>query len=120
MGDTSGRMRLIAITGTVSGLAVLFWVASMLDATRAPFVPGPLSSELMIGLPLVALLFGAGIAWFVVTRKSVRPTEADPDAYVACGCCDRSILRDWRLCPYCGCRVERSDGLPEGSGSPTS
>ena len=105
MSETNGRMRLIAILGTVSGLATFFWVVSLFDSSGSP-VAAARSSELFLALPVLAVLTFAGAAWFVFSRTGAHDTETR--AYVECGACSRSILEEWRLCPYCGSRVERS------------
>jgi len=111
MNDAHGHVRLVAILGTVSGLAALFWVVSLVDSNGS-LVPNARPLELALALPVLALLVVAGATWFVLTRR-IAPDE-EPQAYVECGACGRSILEDWRLCPYCGSRVE-PEQAPEGA-----
>jgi hypothetical protein len=116
MSDTSGRMRLIAILGTVSGLAAFFWVVSLIDSSGSP-VADARSLELFLALPVLVILALAGAAWFIVSRSTAH--RAEPRVYVECDSCSRSILEEWRLCPYCGSRVDR-DAVPEATAHPTA
>jgi ribosomal protein L32 len=116
MGDTNGRMRLIAIIGTVSGLAALFWVVSLFDFSKGSLSVGAAGPDLFVGLLVFGVLAVAAVSWFALTRKSAH--REDTESYVECASCGRSILRDWRLCPYCGVRVEPervSDGPARAS-----
>jgi hypothetical protein len=116
MSETNGRMRLIAILGTVSGLASLFWVVSLIDSSGSPAATArPL--EFLLALVVLVALSMAGAAWFVFSRRTAHRTE--PQVSVECGSCSRSILEDWRLCPYCGSLVERR-AAPEGTVHRTS
>ena len=107
MSDTHGRMRLVAILGTVSGLAAFFWVVSLIDSGGST-VAYARSLELFLALPVLAVLTLAGATWFVYSRDGGH--RAEPRAYVECDSCSRAILEEWRLCPYCGSRVEHDAG----------
>jgi DNA-directed RNA polymerase subunit RPC12/RpoP len=116
MGDRNGRMGLVAIIGTVSGMAVFFWVVSLLGRGAADGASTP-SSDMLIAIPVLLVLVGGAAAWFLLTRSVANGADEDP--YVACGVCSSPILREWRLCPYCGSRVEHPS-LDEGSAHPAS
>lgn len=105
MSETNGRMRLIAILGTVSGLAAFFWVVSLIDSSGS-LAANARSLELFLALSVLAVLSLAGAAWFVISRRTAH--RAEPQASVECGSCSRSILEEWRLCPYCGSLVKHT------------
>ena len=53
-------------------------------------------------LPLMTAFVVLGVAWLLMSQ--VRP-RSDDDAFdmstITCPACGKSVLRDWRLCPYC-------------------
>lgn len=105
MSETNGRMRLVAILGTVSGLAAFFWVVSLIDSSGS-LAANARSLEFFLALSVLAVLSLAGAAWFVISRRTGH--RAEPQASVECGSCSRSILEEWRLCPYCGSLVKHT------------
>jgi len=103
MGETHGRRRLVAVLTIASALLALTWLVAAFD-TGGSSDPVSASSALVLAVPVVVLLVIGGLTWFLLTRD----VEADSDAesYVECPSCGRSILREWRLCPYCGARTQ--------------
>lgn len=104
MGDRNGRIGLVAIIGTVFGMATFFWVVSLLgrDGPAGASTPTP---DLLVAIPVLVMLVAGAAGWFLLTRKVVDGTEPDP--YVECASCGGPILKEWRLCPYCGAQLER-------------
>ena len=112
MGETHGRRRFVAVVAIASALLVLAWLVAAFD-TSGSSDPVSASSALVLAVPVVVLLVIAGLTWFLLTRD----VEADGDAesYVECPSCGRSILREWRLCPYCGARTQSAPRTGEAA-----
>jgi hypothetical protein len=105
MGETRGRRRLVAVVGITSALLALAWLVAAFD-TGGSSDPVSASSALVLAVPVVVLLVIAGLTWFLLKRDVDADAGSDADSYVECASCGRSILREWRLCPYCGARTQ--------------
>ncbi|HEY5548302.1 MAG TPA: hypothetical protein VIL17_01755 [Coriobacteriia bacterium] len=106
MGGTQGRRRFVATTGTVAVISALVWAVSTFDTagSAAPAsTSGPFSLILLV-IPVITLVGTVGLTWYLLSREA-HDSEPDVDLYVECGSCGRSILSEWRLCPFCGSRV---------------
>jgi hypothetical protein len=100
-----GRGRAIAIAGTVSALAALAWLVGAYDTGgQAVASPGGSPAPVAYVVPVIVLLSALGAAWYFLTRVA-RESSFDDAPRVDCDSCGRTILREWRLCPYCGARV---------------
>lgn len=117
MRETHGHWRLLAVSGTVLGLATLAWFVGTFDTgTDASASLTPPSAVILI-IPVVSLLLIVGVTWYLLTRG---PDDAgSAQSYVQCSVCGRSVLREWRLCPYCGSRSD-PNALADGSPRHTS
>ncbi len=91
--------------GGASALVALAWLVSAFDA-RGTGVSSAGPSGPLVVIPLLLLLAIAGVTWFLLARDA-QP-DADPEPSVECPSCGRSILREWRLCPYCGSRISQT------------
>lgn len=60
-------------------------------------------SLLSWAVPLGVLFIIVSISWFLLAQDRAEP-EAE-GSYVVCPSCGQAILRDWRMCPYCGERA---------------
>jgi hypothetical protein len=107
----------VVITGAVTGLAVLAWALSVFNAGGRASAAAELPPGIALGIPVVVLVMIGVVTWLLLTGTGEHDEEGE--AYVDCGTCSRSILREWRLCPYCGSRVEQRP-LDEGSGHSAS
>ena len=96
------------MVGGASALVALAWLVSAFD-TEGTGVSSSGSSGPFVVIPLLLLLAIAGVTWFLLARDT-QP-DADPVPYVECSTCGRSILREWRLCPYCGSRISQSSAI---------
>lgn len=58
-------------------------------------------------VPLGVLFVIVAVSWFLLAQDTPEP--GTDSAYVLCPACGKAILRDWRMCPYCGERAARVD-----------
>jgi hypothetical protein len=58
-------------------------------------------------VPLGVLFVIVAVSWFLLAQD--RPEQAAESVYVICPVCGKAILRDWRMCPYCGERAGRAE-----------
>jgi ribosomal protein L32 len=112
MGETHGRRRLVAVLTIGSALLALTWLVAAFD-TGGSSDPASASSVVILAVPVVVLLACAGLTWFVLARDA--DSGSDAESYVECGSCGRSILREWRLCPYCGVRTQSTPRAGEAA-----
>lgn len=106
MGDTQGRRMIVAITGAVSALVALAWIVAVYSTPGIGTATSATSaSPLDYAIPLLSLLSIVGTTWYLLKRK-VRSKDTEELQYVRCVSCGRTILQEWRLCPYCGSRSE--------------
>lgn len=107
MGKTQCRRRLVATTGMAVFIAVLVWIVSAFDTSAAaPAAASVQSSFGLFVLPVITLAGTVVLTWYLLSREA-HETEPDVGTYVECGSCGRSILSEWRLCPFCGSRVAK-------------
>jgi hypothetical protein len=60
-------------------------------------------------IPIVSLVV-IGVAVWLLLSSAGTDRSSDADArYMACPACGRSVLEDWRLCPYCGLSLAPKD-----------
>jgi ribosomal protein L32 len=111
MGRTRGRRRLVAVVGGASALAALAWLVAAFDG-QGTATPSAGYSGALVLVPLALLLAIAGVTWFLLAKDA--HAVSDPEPCTECGSCGRSILREWRLCPYCGSRVSVSPVTDDG------
>jgi hypothetical protein len=91
----------IALLGLIL-LVEVVWAPPWSVAARALGWAVPLASAVIIGVVSWALLLQGGTA-----RRD------DDSLYITCHSCGRPVFREWRLCPYCGVRLQ-----PVPSGQP--
>jgi hypothetical protein len=97
------RKNLVSLVGVLAGLlAIGLFIVTVYDGGREA-VGGP-GSLFGWGVPLVALFVIVAVTWFLLARDKPDDTD-DEDLYVTCDSCGHSILREWRLCPYCGAQL---------------
>lgn len=63
-------------------------------------------------IPLGVLFVVIAISWFLLAQDHHESRDARSASYVNCASCGQAILREWRMCPYCGTRVSN----PEAAG----
>jgi hypothetical protein len=53
-------------------------------------------------IPLVSSAVIAGLAWLLLSQVPFGSAGPEDHTSVGCASCGRTVLTDWRLCPYCG------------------
>lgn len=73
-----------------------------------------IASPLGWTLPLMTAFVVVGVAWLLMSQSHGK---ADDDGFdmstVACPACGSSVLREWRLCPYCTVALDDDAGHEE-------
>ncbi len=52
--------------------------------------------------PLFAAAIIGGLAWVLLRQDPRSPDDAQAAPFEECPECGRSVLGQWRMCPYCG------------------
>jgi hypothetical protein len=71
----------------------------------------------MVGL-VAALVIGT-LAWFLLDAGEL-PGGSDEPEERRCPGCNRAILQQWRMCPYCGTMLDSGDPVAESAPGPAS
>jgi hypothetical protein len=99
---TQLRKLVLVLLGTLAG------VAGVVVAIRAVTGSWMLSGCAMSGplgwtLPIATGFVIAAVGWLLLSQKPHDRDERGAGLRgVSCPACSRSVLTDWRLCPYCG------------------
>lgn len=113
-GRTGNRRLLLAILGGASGTAVL---VGLLVLVGGGGDGGPMEDLAAWSwtFPLAALFVILGVTWLLLSQTPADPSS-DEWLYAVCPACGRSVMRDWRLCPYCGEMLEERE--PDACATP--
>jgi hypothetical protein len=113
-GRTDNRQVVLAILGGAAGVALLS--ASVILMNGKEGTPGGSALPWTWSVPLASLFVIVGVTWLLLSQKPREPS-AGARLYVSCPSCARSVMRDWRLCPYCGEVLEHreQDRAAEGT-----
>lgn len=63
---------------------------------------------------IVAALVIGTLAWFLFDAGE-PPNTSQPAEERRCPGCNRAILRQWRMCPYCGTMLDRGDAVDQNT-----
>jgi hypothetical protein len=106
------RQFVYAALGVTAGVALVCGALMLPGTDTATGQASMVSTSLGWVVPLVSLLVIVAMTMMLLSRDSKRP-PLDPPASVPCPHCGRSVLSDWRLCPYCGTMIDRAAGVGE-------
>jgi hypothetical protein len=104
-------MRLVtAVTAIAGAVAVLFVALVWLNAENG-FAGCTGTIPLGWGIPILSGLLIGGVGWMLLFRAPHYTRSSGPETRsVPCPSCDKPVLSDWRMCPYCGSVLPRSMG----------
>lgn len=73
---------------------------------RATGLPG-LVFDYLAGwtVPLSSVMVICGVGWLLLSQAPGKPSGHASEP-IQCSSCGRSVMRDWRMCPYCGSALE--------------
>jgi hypothetical protein len=66
-------------------------------------------------IPLVSAGVIGGVAWLLLPQSPRGSNSSDDYRSVDCTSCGRTVLTDWRLCPYCGAALSPDPSIRHGS-----
>lgn len=95
------------IIGSVVGFIALFLMVLTFDHPEHVALEAACSPFEWL-LPMSGLVFAVALIWLLMMHAS-RSDRSYHEPEGTCSHCGRSIRSDWRLCPYCGDRVDLSD-----------
>ena len=112
MQDRTGAMKtqlhkrhmLLVVVGGVAGGVVLLAIVLIAEFLWTP--PWLVASSTVGWMVPVASVAVIAAASWALLAQATREDEDDPSLYVACDSCGHAVFREWRLCPYCGSRLE--------------
>jgi hypothetical protein len=92
---------LLAVAGAFGAAVALF---ALLLAVNQGLGFGGCTGTGPLGwsLPLVSGLLIGGVAWGLLFTAPNRSDEKGARHCVPCPSCDKAVMEDWRMCPYCG------------------
>jgi hypothetical protein len=104
----------IKIAGCMLGVILVAGLISVVNAScRVGGSTGVLPLGWVVAI-LAAVIIGA-LAWLLLDGGDAR-SESRPGEESRCLGCNRAVLPQWRMCPYCGCMLDR-EGPGAGTGS---
>jgi hypothetical protein len=100
---------LLAVAGAAAAVVVLFFVLVALNGGSG-FAGSTGATPLGWAIPLLSGLVIGGVAWMLLFQAPNYTGSADASRRpVPCPSCEKPVMADWRLCPYCGRTLPRID-----------
>lgn len=100
---TQSIMNVAVLGALVLGGGILGLVVASL-VTRASIGPETVET-LGWTFPLLFAGIAGGVAWLALFRGEDETPEP-PLTAARCASCGGALVEDWRLCPYCGARID--------------
>jgi len=113
------------MTGTIVGIAGAFLAVVLVVGIIAGASSGGGLGAFIGSLPVVwvvglaAVLVIATLAWFLLDAGEPPRGSKSAEEH-RCPGCNRAILHQWRMCPYCGTMLDRGDSVAESAPDPAS
>ncbi len=101
MQPRSNRSTIIGVTAVLAVMGLVVTLVLLVNADDG-FSSCTGAAEFGWLAPLLAASIIGGLAW-VLLRQDPRPhDDGDATSVTECPECGRSVLGQWRMCPYCG------------------
>ncbi|HEX9092376.1 MAG TPA: hypothetical protein VF902_00185 [Coriobacteriia bacterium] len=94
------RILLVVIGVLVSAAAATVLIRAL--AGRAGFSVSAVDYPLGWTLPLASAFVIVGVGWLLLSQGSRRGRGSSKAISLPCPTCGRTVMDDWRMCPYCG------------------
>ena len=101
----------------VAGLAIAALGLTLVRIFNGTWVSSGITIASPFGwtLPITTAFIVVGAAWLLLSQAGARGHDDEIDtSETTCASCGRTVLCDWRLCPYCTAPL---DGCDAGEGS---
>jgi hypothetical protein len=100
--DPKRLKRILAtVAGALGGAVLLFTVLTFINAEDG-FANCTGTSALGWTVPLLSAVLIGGVALVLLRRGPNHLDDDPPPDTFPCSACGRNVMRDWKLCPYCG------------------
>ncbi len=94
------RSTIIAVTGIIAVIALVAGLVLIVNAEAGFTCTG--AAEFGWLAPLFAASIIGGLAWVLLSQTPRTPDDTESTPLAECPECGRSVLGQWRMCPYCG------------------
>lgn len=101
MHPRSDRRTIIGVAGAVAAAGVVVGLVFVVNADEG-FASCTGTSEFGWLAPLLAASIIAGLAWVLLSQDPRSRDDATDPPVAQCPECNRTVLGQWRMCPYCG------------------
>jgi hypothetical protein len=95
------RGRALILLGAASAV-ILVWAVLLVANAETGFSGCTISARFGWIAPLVSAVVLGGAAWALRTQGRADQEGPGTSGAVRCRACDREVLGQWRMCPYCG------------------
>lgn len=95
------RGRIAMVSGAIS-VVVLVWTVLLVVNAETGLSGCTITSRFGWIAPLVSAVVLGSAAWALRTQGRADQDGPGAAGAVRCRACDREVLGQWRMCPYCG------------------
>jgi len=108
VGIAGALLAVVLVVGLISGASEGCGLGAFIGSLPVVWVVG-----------LAAVLVIATLAWFLLDAGE-PPQGSMSVEERRCPGCSRAILRQWRMCPYCGTMLDQGESVAESAPDPAS
>ncbi|TDB39697.1 MAG: hypothetical protein D9V44_01685 [Actinobacteria bacterium] len=94
------RNTIVAVTGILAVVALVAGLVLIVNAEAGYACTS--AAEFGWLAPLFAASIIGGLAWVLLSQDPRTPDDTESTPLAECPECGRSVLGQWRMCPYCG------------------